>query len=720
MWGYSKLKTNSMSEESGKDIQFPVSTIRIKLDLNLDKKNNSIIFDRSMIQTPVTTRKPGVTSDKPFFTKHIKYPSQLESKIWQDKFLFFFDRDTFVKKLQKHVAENPSDYVLPGTEEQFPEKLMEFEKHNIMIMLRCIFAIPEAFGYALQNSYDHILLKKGNQRIIKDLNLKSAINVMGFLYRFGVMNREKQEYFILMGNKKYVVVNVVWINDVVNQPNYNAFLQSYHTNINEVRNNISKIETQLATYKSTLQKELTDGYNRSMKLKGLKKMYETVVPNASADDFVKLMNKPVSKIKSEFDSIIGSTGAITDNTDLKALFDILEIKPGSDQDQVQLDAGRKKEILKEWVNLENITEAKDHRSLYALLKHIEAKRPQQGAITTSDSALRNANIEICDKLEGLADVNPTLSEADIVDTVAQTFIDIQSIMDNNGGKKAFINGPDIEFYFNKILMDNSIGIVGTKRVLNFAKNGITMIFSDKDKSTADSASSTNENSSNISRKIQNFIKTTFASEATYNDDLIKSVNDVFMPARKTSNPKLYELIRRVKTGKWPETPDADKEKTVFKKIYEQYLSIYENNVSDMDFVNQYVYSGVDFVNEKSESFYEITVLMNLVSSEHADADCGFYDKMLEQEYLNQIDPQNPKQTKKLKYRNLEPDKHPNENKSEPQITQPNEKPEDKKPENEKPAEKPPENKKKGGSGRTISSYKSRLNRTAKRKKHLSA
>ena len=191
-----------MSEfEKTKSVIFPVSALYIQLDTNTgaNGESNIQLFKRSMIKMPKMDTPPQLTSEYPFFTKNVRYPKSIENDDWKKKYEFFFNRVMFMDRLREEIEHNPGSYKesLTSKDEseskQLYEWMQETETHNVMVTLRAIFPIPEVFGKAMKNSYDHILKNESNLRIGSDINIRSVANIFGFMYKFGIASKEKEE-----------------------------------------------------------------------------------------------------------------------------------------------------------------------------------------------------------------------------------------------------------------------------------------------------------------------------------------------------------------------------------------------------------------------------------------------------------------------------------------------------------------------------------------------
>ena len=302
-----------MSNPQIKNVIFPYSVLHIQLDTNTGKDGESSVhlFKRTMIKMPKMDVPPIFNSEYPFFTKNVRYPRSLESADWKTKYEFFFNRQIFLNRLNKVISDNESNFIKPVrtkdeiTAKEYYDSLQEIEKDNVMITLRCLFPIPEVFGKTLKNTYDHILTSKPNERVFKDINVLSAFNIFGFMYKFGIVNKEKHEYFINVGGKRYMVDNVVWENDMVNHPVYKKFLLAQRNVYEEVENNKFNIEQR----KEIVEEELLTLLNRK------------TGENAEVDDGA----NEVIKNREEIIKIIDSIQTVSSNSITAKDLQLLEL-----------------------------------------------------------------------------------------------------------------------------------------------------------------------------------------------------------------------------------------------------------------------------------------------------------------------------------------------------------------------------------------------------------
>ena len=286
---------------------FPVSALYIQLDTNTGPKGESNVqlFKSSMLKMPKTGTPPVLTSEFPFFTKYVRYPSSIERKPWKTRYEFFFNRAIFMDLLRKEIVKTPDIYkerLIDKNNKNESDKLYEWmqetEKHNIMVTLRSIFPIPETFGNALKNSHDHVLKNIGNGRVITDISIRNSLNIFGFMYKFGIANKEREDYFINIGGKQYEVEDVVWENDVVNHPVYREFLKSQRAAYEDVEKSADDVQEKLENYSAKIKRDLeTIQFNSK-----IQREFYLYTKNNCGNDVAKLSCYKDGKVSYEYEN----------------------------------------------------------------------------------------------------------------------------------------------------------------------------------------------------------------------------------------------------------------------------------------------------------------------------------------------------------------------------------------------------------------------------------
>jgi hypothetical protein len=293
-------------------IIFPVSSLYIQLDTNTGPNGESKIqlFKRGMIKMPKMDTPPILTNDFPFFTKNVRYPKSIENESWRKKYEFFFNRDLFIERLRKHIDTSPESYKESLTSKNKSESdelykwSKETEMNNIMITLRAIFPIPEVFGKALKNSFQHILKQESNSRVIWDIDVRNSLNIFGFMYKFGIANKEKEDYFINIDGKRFIVDDVLWENDLINHPIYNKFLMAQRETYEEVSKSVKDVDDKYENYAEDLIQDLVNelskkdkGSNIELLRNNVEERSKDIDPRSfGGSDRIKVSNEIIKKL----------------------------------------------------------------------------------------------------------------------------------------------------------------------------------------------------------------------------------------------------------------------------------------------------------------------------------------------------------------------------------------------------------------------------------------
>ena len=637
---------------------FPVSALYIQIDTNTGPNGDSNIqlFKRGMIKMPRMNTPPLLTSEYPFFTKHVRYPSSIERKDWKTKYEFFFNRVLFIDRLRKEIARNPDIYKerLTSRDEtesnELYEWMQETEKHNVMVTLRALFPIPEAFGKTLKHSYNHILKNDMNSRVIWDVNVRSAVNIFGFMYKFGIANKEKEEYFLNIGGKRYEVDDVVWENDVINHPVYREFLQSQRETFEDVAKSALEVEDKYEGFLQKLTDELTtlelnelvqkevyctNNQNKCDDEEEQYKFLKEKIKTANNSQIDKFIRDNSGNINPEFKSIIHTYtfkyyyDTYTDPAKYKAndpeQHHINTLKTSYDANEkiIQQTQQNRTSLLdpsfNEHWDLELTSsyylDQLDHpsqddtsdafrkrvegqiyvwlksESIFMMRRHILAKNVDIMNSNTYNlkNDRKNTILGVTEKLKRLSvDIGEEVA-ANLIISIKEDFDNHQKLHSNEG-ISVFME-KEYEILFER-LVKTAVEIKASFIVLQFAKNNIPMNLTGKNPDGTDV--------SPIMKRINKYIVDFYGTEASINNKLSTNVNNVFEPVRKTSNRELYKVLKLIKFGdavmkreyKMLDA-DIDEYRDVLDRIHNKYISISVQNENDN--VDEYLYTGVDEV-----------------------------------------------------------------------------------------------------------------------------
>ena len=636
-------------------VPIPVSKINIQLNTNIGEKPE--LFKRSMIKLPKLDEAPNVNSDVPYFTKYVKYPGWIQSSTWKERMEFFFNREVFTKTLRDElISRGTSPITIDGTDENYTIA-HKIEKHNIMVMLRSLFPIPEQFGHALKSSYDHILRRHQNSRVITDVSFKQALNVFGLMYRIGVLQKEREESFLILGGKEYDVEDVVWENDIVNHPLYYNFLVLRRKLRDKIEETKPEVLKKYANYEKAIDAELQNSHALDAVKTGVVELIQSGnLKLDKVDNFQKtndiLKNKPAEEII-----------AIFENTANPSRFHGI-YKAASDHFGLQQRAVDKPAYDAKVA--EAVKAIKNQDTMQSLLWNMEINVPD----STGTGGLEFDKIRdriavknrIKAKLESL--INGSLKG----DDAAKILISVKNDLDEHNASRGerstvFING-DYEKYFDKILK-LAVQMRSAGMVKDFVESRRAMNLTDK--KIADGSDETP-----IVKRLNKFIRDTFPTQSKMNNDQISTVAQIYEPARRTYNTKLYNLLFKLKTGENPPGLTDDEVKThMLDEIYTAYAASIDAKFPSQTNpdLKPYLYVGVEEVKPSSSSsdkdknemdvqgnVMEIYLWINLVDAKKMDtvpkASCKLYDKMLEQE-LRELTDLRHRDRMLSRYRNLD-------------------------------------------------------------------
>jgi hypothetical protein len=563
------------------DIIFQVFELYVQLDTNTGPNGESKIelFKRSMLKLPKMDTPPILNSEFPLFTKDVRYPRSLERESWKTKYEFLFNRDLFVERLRKEVESNSESFI--KTQKGDKQKWKRYtEMQNIMVTLRLLFPIPEVFGKVLKNSFDNIINTDSNSRIIWDVDIRNTLNVFGFMYKFGITSKEKDEYFINIGGKKYSVDDVVWENDVVNNPVYNKFLMAQREAYETVLTLKDKVRSEYDKYANDLISDFVSDIE-----------FDRNDPNPSKPNRSYLLHETIRNIKER-----------NNNSGID--------KKDSSLVERSLAATR---IVKN-------------------LEQIDAK--EFGWYSVNRSLVAKTILSVEEEMEYYAKI----------------------AKNSNKPSTLFMDRTYAELYDKHL--EKSIKVIAAGKVLNFVEDLVPMRMATKNFDGTDVTQ--------ITIRINNYVKQFFPTETEVNNSLITSVDNIYEPRRKTSNTDLYQDIITFKRG------SNQRGESVFTKIYNKYISAkkYTFSNEDNEKINRVVYTGIDEVNNtrneqdksnpgegNAKSVQEIYVRLDLVNSETFEktsrASCKLLDKELEQDFMYLADPLNKENKVLSRFRNLD-------------------------------------------------------------------
>ena len=655
-----------------RDIIFPVSELYIKIDSNVGESLQS--FNRGMIKLPKMSTAPIMTSDTPFFTRYVRYPSDIESADWKTRFEFFFDRDTFVDRLRREIANDPSIFKDPNKavdvnaiDSGLEDWLIETEKHNIMVMLRSIFPIPNKFKMALKNSYDHYILNRSNERIIYDIDLLDSINFFEFMNKFGIINKEKEEYFLNVNGKRYEIEDVNWTNDIINHKEYLKFLKTQHNTYESLKNSKSEVNKKLAAF----IEDLNDNLNQSAvdwdKKQRFINAFYLSTNQENHDEMQGLYKEQYHNSKLSDDKLPADFYAFfskrfkQENEDSlrKYVYDdkgkmfesVLKILESYKIPNPEEDGTVKTQVYNLFTqkntipDIERIIDFKSKKTKYDLEK----------SRSISDKTKKETEIQVQSMDRIIEKLNRIIS-GERGERSADLFIAISEIIEDSSRIGRLFNTDEKSYEGTlKALISLSIKLKAAIMMSDFVNNGKQIKLG-----SPDPKDPTKQKMTQTENDISKELNLEFGDQLFTNNQLIDAVKNVYEPVRRTSNLVLYGILYKIKTGKFPK--DAEKnaaimekinatisDTSLFKKIYDYYLAKYPDR-SEFGKIEHALYTGVDQTrssgsNNKSDikrSSYEIYVRLELVDADQLTKTprgiCKLNDRIVANNYGELTDP----------------------------------------------------------------------------------
>ena len=185
-----------------------VQSIQVMLQLNIDSKSvKDIPFTKALLYHPDYAGLSGTEgfNDYPYISNNTKIPyDTLSGLSYLDKASFFFDKNIFQTKCADIKPEKDTDK-------------WKTLKDNTMDMLKLLFPTVVPINENVNSSYESNI-KKGS--IFSDMKF-STDSILGLMNYYKVS-------FVQYGNKEYTVSRVVWLDDVINNPEYSKLFDDFN------------------------------------------------------------------------------------------------------------------------------------------------------------------------------------------------------------------------------------------------------------------------------------------------------------------------------------------------------------------------------------------------------------------------------------------------------------------------------------------------------------
>jgi hypothetical protein len=247
-----------------------IKEIKINLKTNIEELKY-VIFDIDMFYFS-KEKKSKINSNLnkyPYFTSDLLYPyEELEKLSHTDIVNIFFNKNKFNDYLINYYKNNPKkNNEFQGKEEnKLLEKYKrknETIKNNIMIMLELLFPTNFPDINNIKNSFDIItsglILKK--QFVVPF----ESIEISDYSY----MNFEE------FGKKIFTTTKIIWLNDILNHPDYKELIKKYGLFIDWANKEKNKLEVLFENYKKNKKKYADKLISVGKKLDFIKKLIDS-------------------------------------------------------------------------------------------------------------------------------------------------------------------------------------------------------------------------------------------------------------------------------------------------------------------------------------------------------------------------------------------------------------------------------------------------------------
>jgi hypothetical protein len=199
-------------------MNFDIEELKIVMNTNI--KNTKIPLTSSILYHPDIKDKGSLNlNEYPYFTFDVVYPkSTLEYLSYPERVKFFFNKEEFQERLNAYsgkILKNVTEYKGGSTdskEKRYEEYYKERDSNiqeNILTMLEIL--LPTKFP------------------AINDLTTSYDVMFGKWSYRPFTMNPiiTRNFSYIQNGGKTYTFKKIVWLNDIVNNPEYKKLLEDY-------------------------------------------------------------------------------------------------------------------------------------------------------------------------------------------------------------------------------------------------------------------------------------------------------------------------------------------------------------------------------------------------------------------------------------------------------------------------------------------------------------
>ena len=185
-----------------------VKPIRIMLKTNINGQKEDVPFTKALLSHP---DYPGLSDTEgfnefPYICDNVYIPISLNSASYFERVQFFFDKDKFRSLTSDSQA---------GADSEKASILIE----NVKMMLSLLFLTAIPVSGNVKNSFDAIYSGGGSWIPNLKFNKESAMELLNTYY-FS---------YLKIGGNEYTVNRIVWLNDVINNPDYSKLFGDFET-----------------------------------------------------------------------------------------------------------------------------------------------------------------------------------------------------------------------------------------------------------------------------------------------------------------------------------------------------------------------------------------------------------------------------------------------------------------------------------------------------------
>lgn len=266
------------------DINANIQNIEINILTNIPNNTTPIKLTKDIIYIPNVDQNMFSTfSSTPFIANNVEYnESELTSMSYIKIITTFFKRTSFEEYLK-----NKQNHEIIDNDVDNENKLNKILNNNVIIMLKALFPSVFPFTNNVDESFSSLI-----QNIISPVNFSLAP-------RFS---------YLKINNAINTVTNAVWLNDILNNPEYFEFLKKFYAYLVWADNEKKEIEKSLNISRTKFINKF-DNYNKRPIVKELndkiKQLEASKVPNnintaieskiLSLTEIRKLIDSPINE-----------------------------------------------------------------------------------------------------------------------------------------------------------------------------------------------------------------------------------------------------------------------------------------------------------------------------------------------------------------------------------------------------------------------------------------